>query len=270
MQCVEVVQVRFAHLRAPDRVPLRPCSADRPNCRYRASLARRPPSSTGRCRALHSGHAREPAVVTRRALILFALMSVIWGIPYLFIRIAVTEITPATMVLWRTLIAAAILLPIALVRTDLRPVLARWRWVVAFAAVEIAIPWVALGSAEQHISSSLAGLLIAGVPLVGVAIALATGGADRFGPVGLLGMLVGHRRRGPDRRGGLRRHGHDGAHPDGHRGGRLCARAGDPGPPSRWPADGRRHGRVADARGHRVRADRRQPVRRPRCRRPTC
>ena len=129
--------------------------------------------------------------MTRRALILFALMSVIWGIPYLFIRIAVTEITPATMVLWRTLIAAAILLPIALVRTDLRPVMARWRWVVAFAAVEIAIPWVALGSAEQHISSSLAGLLIAGVPLVGVAIALATGGTDQFGPVGLLGMLIG-------------------------------------------------------------------------------
>jgi drug/metabolite transporter (DMT)-like permease len=129
--------------------------------------------------------------VSRRALILFVLMSIIWGIPYLFIRIAVTEITPATMVLWRTVIAAAILLPIALARTDLRPVLGRWRWVVAFAAVEIAIPWVALGSAEQHISSSLAGLLIAGVPLVGAAIALATGGADRFGAVGLLGMLVG-------------------------------------------------------------------------------
>jgi len=129
--------------------------------------------------------------VSRRALILFALMSVIWGIPYLFIRIAVTEITPATLVLGRTVVAAAILLPIALVRTDLRQVLGRWRWVVAFAAVEIAIPWVALGSAEQHISSSLAGLLIAGVPLVGAGIALATGGADRFSPTGLLGMLIG-------------------------------------------------------------------------------
>jgi len=129
--------------------------------------------------------------VSRGALLLFALMSIIWGIPYLFIRNAVTEITPATLVLWRTAIAAAILLPIALARTDLRPVLARWRWVVAFAAVEIAIPWVALGSAEQHISSSLAALLIAGVPLVGTAIALFTGGADRFGAVGLLGMLVG-------------------------------------------------------------------------------
>jgi drug/metabolite transporter (DMT)-like permease len=129
--------------------------------------------------------------MTRGGLVLFVLMSVIWGIPYLFIRIAVAEITPATLVLARTVLAAAILLPIALLRVDLRPVLARWRWVVAFAAVEIAIPWIALGSAEQHLSSSLAGLLIAGVPLVGTAFALATGGADRLGRAGLLGLLIG-------------------------------------------------------------------------------
>ncbi len=129
--------------------------------------------------------------MTRRGLVLFGLMSVIWGIPYLFIRVAVAEITPATLVLARTSIAAAILLPIAVARVDLRPVLARWRWVVAFAAVEIAIPWVALGSAEQHLSSSLTGLLVAGVPLVGTAFALATGGADRLGRAGLLGLLIG-------------------------------------------------------------------------------
>jgi drug/metabolite transporter (DMT)-like permease len=123
--------------------------------------------------------------------VLFGLMSVIWGIPYLFIRVAVAEITPAALVLARTAIAAAILLPIALLRVDLRPVLARWRWVVAFAAIEIAIPWVALGSAEQHLSSSLTGLLIAGVPLVGTALALATGGADRLGRAGILGLLIG-------------------------------------------------------------------------------
>jgi drug/metabolite transporter (DMT)-like permease len=129
--------------------------------------------------------------MTRRGLVLFGLMSVIWGIPYLFIRVAVAEITPATLVLARTSIAAAILLPIALIRVDLRAVFARWRWVVAFAAVEIAIPWVALGSAEQHLSSSLTGLLVAGVPLVGTAFALATGGADRIGRAGSLGLLIG-------------------------------------------------------------------------------
>jgi drug/metabolite transporter (DMT)-like permease len=126
-----------------------------------------------------------------RPLLLFALMSVLWGIPYLFIRIAVAEVSPAFLVLARTSIAASILLPIALVRVDLRPVLARWRWVAAFAAIEIAIPWVALGSAEQHVSSSLAALVIAGVPLVGTVIAFASGSADRMGPAGMLGLLMG-------------------------------------------------------------------------------
>ena len=129
--------------------------------------------------------------MTRRGLLLFALMSVIWGIPYLFIRIAVAEITPAMLVLARTAIATAILLPLALARVDLRPIFARWRWVVAFAVVEIAIPWVMLGSAEQHLSSSLTGILVAGVPLVGAVLAVATGGTDRFGRVGLLGLLIG-------------------------------------------------------------------------------
>jgi drug/metabolite transporter (DMT)-like permease len=129
--------------------------------------------------------------VTRRGLVLFALMSVIWGIPYLFIRIAVAEISPAFLVLVRTLLATAILLPIALARVDIRPILRRWPWLVAFAAIEIAIPWIALGSAEQHLSSSLTGLLIAGVPLVGAAFALATGGADRLGGTGLVGLLIG-------------------------------------------------------------------------------
>jgi drug/metabolite transporter (DMT)-like permease len=129
--------------------------------------------------------------MTRRGLVLFGLMSVIWGIPYLFIRVAVAEISPAMLVLARTSIAAAILLPIALFRVDLRAVLVRWRWVVAFAVVEIAIPWIALGSAEQHVTSSLAGLLIAGTPLVGTMIAIGTGGGDRLSRTGLLGLLIG-------------------------------------------------------------------------------
>ena len=129
--------------------------------------------------------------MTRRALVLFVLMSLIWGIPYLFIRVAVAEISPATLVFARTGLAAAILLPIAVLRSDVRPVLARWRWVVAFAAVEIGVPWVFLASAEERLASSLAGLLVAGVPLVGTVIAVATGGRDRIGGRGLLGLLVG-------------------------------------------------------------------------------
>jgi drug/metabolite transporter (DMT)-like permease len=129
--------------------------------------------------------------MTRRGLVLFALMSVIWGIPYLFIRVTVAEVSPSFLVLARTTLATAILLPIALNRVDIRPILARWRWLVAFAAVEIAIPWIALGSAEQHLSSSLTGLLIAGVPLVGTLIALGTGSTDRTTTIGWIGLFFG-------------------------------------------------------------------------------
>ena len=129
--------------------------------------------------------------MTRRGLLLFALMSVIWGIPYLFIRVAVAEVSPAVLVFGRTGVAALVLVPIALTRTDFRAVLVRWRWVVAFAVIEMGIPWVLLGSAEQHIPSSLAGLLVAGVPLVATVIAVGTGGRDRVGPTGVLGLVIG-------------------------------------------------------------------------------
>jgi drug/metabolite transporter (DMT)-like permease len=129
--------------------------------------------------------------MTQRGLVLFALMSVIWGIPYLFIRITVAEVSPSFLVLARTTLAAAILLPLAIGRVDIRAILARWPWLVAFAAVEIAIPWIALGSAEQHLTSSLTGLLIAGVPLVGTLLALATGAAERMTKAGWLGLFVG-------------------------------------------------------------------------------
>jgi drug/metabolite transporter (DMT)-like permease len=109
----------------------------------------------------------------------------------LLIRITVAEISPALLVFSRTAIGAALLLPIAFLRVDLRPVLRHWRWIIAFAAIEIAIPWLMLGAAEQAISSSLAGLLVAGVPLVGAAIAAIVGGPDRVGRRQLVGLLIG-------------------------------------------------------------------------------
>src|SRR5581483_5970769 len=117
-------------------------------------------------------------------------MCVIWGVPYLLIRVSVRELTPATLVFVRTLISTAILLPIALARGELRPVLSRWRPLLVFAAIEVAIPWILLSSAERRISSSLAALLIAAVPFVGVAAAALTGG-ERFDSRRLAGLAVG-------------------------------------------------------------------------------
>jgi drug/metabolite transporter (DMT)-like permease len=106
-------------------------------------------------------------------------MSLIWGIPYLFIKIAVAELSPASLVFLRTAIGAVLLLPIAFARKDLGPLLPHWRWIVAYTFVEVAAPWFFLSDAERRISSSLSGLLIALVPSIGAILAWATGSDDR-------------------------------------------------------------------------------------------
>lgn len=118
-------------------------------------------------------------------------MCVIWGIPYLLIKVAVEDMSPSVLVFGRTAIGAALLLPIAALRGELRPLLSRWLPVLAFAGIEIALPWVLLGAAETEISSSLTGLLIAGVPLVAVLIAVATGRSERFDLPKSLGLALG-------------------------------------------------------------------------------
>lgn len=128
--------------------------------------------------------------MSRRGWVLFAAMSLIWGIPYLLIKVAVEELSPASVVLGRTAIGAVLLLPLALARDQIRPLLPHWRPLLVFTAVEICLPWVLLGYAEQRLSSSLTGLLVAGVPLVGAVLVKATG----HEPLGLrrvAGLLVG-------------------------------------------------------------------------------
>src|ERR1700693_390861 len=118
-------------------------------------------------------------------------MSVIWGIPYLFIRIAVSDLSPVVLVFARTAIGALILLPIVVARGELRGLFRSWIPLVAFAAVEVGIPWVMLASAEQRITSSLAGLLLSAVPLVGVVIATSLGNREHLGVASIGGLLLG-------------------------------------------------------------------------------
>ena len=129
--------------------------------------------------------------MTRRGWTLFLSMCLIWGLPYLFIRIAVEHVSPAGLVFLRTVLAALVLLPVALARDEVRAVLRHWKPLVAFSVIEIMIPWVLLGHAETEISSSLAGLLVAAVPLFGALAFLLTPQAEKFGPVQLGGLFLG-------------------------------------------------------------------------------
>lgn len=128
--------------------------------------------------------------MSRKGWLLFGALGIIWGVPYLFIKIAVGGLSPASVVFWRCAIAAALLLPIALFRGQLRGLLPYWKPLLAFTAAEIAIPWFFLTNAEQRLSSSLAGLLIAGTPLVAAVLGWLTGG-EKLGGRRILGLGVG-------------------------------------------------------------------------------
>jgi drug/metabolite transporter (DMT)-like permease len=131
--------------------------------------------------------------MSKRGWLLFTAMAVIWGIPYLLIKVALRDLTPGTLVFGRTAIAAILLVPLAAKRGMLRPLLAKWQVLVLYTVIEIAGPWLLLSTAEQRLSSSLAGLLIASVPLIGaIAVAIIGGGADeRLDSRRLAGLLVG-------------------------------------------------------------------------------
>jgi drug/metabolite transporter (DMT)-like permease len=129
--------------------------------------------------------------MTRRAWIAFATCSVLWGIPYFFIKVAVEDL-PAVFVAWaRIALAAAILLPIAWRQGALRGLWPR-RWLlVAFAVMEIAIPFTLIPLGERHISSSLAAILIAAVPLTVAVLAVRFAPEERVHGIRLAGLFVG-------------------------------------------------------------------------------
>jgi drug/metabolite transporter (DMT)-like permease len=129
--------------------------------------------------------------VTRRGWALFAAMAVLWGIPYLLIKVAVGDLSPMALVFVRTGMGALLLVPLAASRNGLAPLLPHWRVVLIYTLVEVAAPWLLLSNAEQHLTSSLTGLLIAAVPLIGAVLTLFVGGGDRLDLRRSVGLVIG-------------------------------------------------------------------------------
>ena len=126
-----------------------------------------------------------------RGWVLFAAMSVIWGIPYLLIKVAVEGVSVPVLVLARTAIGAAVLLPVMLYRREWTQVLRHWKPVLAFAFFEMIAAWLLLSDAERRLTSSLTGLLIAATPIVVAVLDRFTGGERRMGPKRMAGLGVG-------------------------------------------------------------------------------
>src|SRR3712207_917934 len=118
-------------------------------------------------------------------------MSLIWGVPYLLIKVAVEDLPPVVVVFGRCVLGAALLLPWTVARGGLRPALRRWRPLLAFTVLEMTAPWLLLSYAEQSLSSSLTGLLVAAVPFVAALAGRLAGEEERLTALRMAGMGVG-------------------------------------------------------------------------------
>lgn len=123
---------------------------------------------------------------------LFLLMALIWGIPYVMIKVADAGVSAPVIVFCRTAVGALVLWPVAVRGGGMLTALRRHWWpLVWFALCEIIGPWLLLSDAERRLPSSLTGLLIAAVPIIGAVLALSGGAAERLSATRWLGLLVG-------------------------------------------------------------------------------
>jgi len=130
--------------------------------------------------------------VTRRAWVAFAAVSIIWGIPYLLIRIAVRHgVTPGALAWGRVTLAAVVLLVLAWRAGTLGSVRGHLGVLFAYAVVEVCIPFPLIAAGETRVSSSLAAILISSVPLIGALLALRFDPSERPTPVRAVGLLLG-------------------------------------------------------------------------------
>ncbi len=133
-----------------------------------------------------------PEVMSRRAWLAFAVASLVWGVPYLFIKIAVRDgVTPPALAWGRVTLGAVVLVTLAWRAGTLSSLRGRWRWLLAYAVVEIAIPFPLLAAGEQRLPSSLAAILVAAVPLIGALLAMRFDHSERPTPGRALGLVIG-------------------------------------------------------------------------------
>ena len=129
--------------------------------------------------------------MTRRGFWLFAALSLLWGIPYLLIRVAVRQIDPGVLVVARTLPASLLLMPLVLHRKEFSSMVKNFKWIFLFGAIEFGIPWYLMGTVEKHVTSSLTSLMIATVPLFSLAISKVRNVQEHMTSTRWFGLFIG-------------------------------------------------------------------------------
>jgi drug/metabolite transporter (DMT)-like permease len=129
--------------------------------------------------------------VDRRNWILLLALAALWGASYLFIKIGLDDLSPAGIVFTRTALAAVVLLPVAIKRGGMAPLWRRAPALALLAAVQVAGPFLLISAGEQHIASSLAGILVAAAPIFTAIFAIWLDQAERLSTNGVIGVVIG-------------------------------------------------------------------------------
>jgi drug/metabolite transporter (DMT)-like permease len=130
--------------------------------------------------------------MSARAWVAFAAVSTLWGMPYLFIKVAVDDgVSPIVLAWVRIVLGAAVLLALAWRAGTLPALGGRWRWIAVFGIVEITLPFPLIAAGEQHVSSSLAAIIVAAAPLFVAMLALRFDAEERATGTRLAGLLLG-------------------------------------------------------------------------------
>ena len=118
-------------------------------------------------------------------------MAVLWGIPYLLIRVAVRQLDPGVLVLARTGPASLLLVPVVTHQRAWPSLVKNLKWIIVFGVAEFGVPWYLMATSERHITSSLTSLIICAVPLFSVVMGRFTRAHEPIGPRRLTGLLSG-------------------------------------------------------------------------------
>jgi len=129
--------------------------------------------------------------MSRKGWALFALVGLLWGVPYLFMKVAVEELSTPVIVFSRLLIGAAVLVPLALYEKTLRPALKYWKYIALYAVAEMVIPWSLITNAQKDLSSGVVALLVATVPIWATLFAHHTGDSTAAHRTRIFGIALG-------------------------------------------------------------------------------
>lgn len=129
--------------------------------------------------------------MSRRGWALFATIGVLWGVPYLFMKVAVEELSTPMIVFIRLMIGAILLLPIALSKLKLSQIRPYLKYIALYAVLEMVIPWALITSAQRDLSSGVVALLVSTVPIWATLFAHRTGDSTAAHRTRIMGIAIG-------------------------------------------------------------------------------